>query len=120
MTDEGTITTPADFAAKIAHPSRLGVAFFYAGWSRACTHVDRLLADYQRRRQVDAMTLIRVDVERVPALAAQLGIKAVPSIFFFRGGHVVDAVVGEAWRGLIESKLNGLVKEPDRQITACI
>ena len=41
-----------------------------------------------------------MDVDEVPDVAAQLGIRAMPTFLFFEDGVKVNEFVGANWRGL--------------------
>ena len=51
---------------------------------------------------------IKIDVDRSAKLAGQFGIEGVPTLIFFKGGKVVDKLVGLPARGALQSKLESL------------
>jgi len=51
--------------------------------------VAQLATDYQGRVKV-----AKVDVDQAPSLAAQFNISSIPTLLIFKGGEVVEQIVG--------------------------
>ncbi|GAB0132441.1 kinetochore-associated Ndc80 complex subunit nuf2 [Epichloe bromicola] len=51
----------------------------------------------------DKVHFIKFDVDELPAVAQALGVRAMPTFFFFRGGKKVDEMVGANPRALLEA-----------------
>jgi thioredoxin 1 len=62
--------------------------------------VDDLASAYAGRVNVG-----KVDVDKSPDIAARYGIRSVPTLLFFKGGEVVDKVMGVTARDVLERKL---------------
>ncbi len=97
------------FASLIAGEKPVLVDFF-AEWCGPCKHMGPILHEL-KHRVGDRISIIKVDVDRSPAVAAQYQVQAVPTLILFRKGQV-------QWRGsgvtpanqlqqLIESVLAG-------------
>jgi thioredoxin 1 len=46
---------------------------------------------------------IKFDVDELPAVTQALGVRAMPTFFFFRGGNKVDEMVGANPPALLEA-----------------
>ena len=51
----------------------------------------------------------KCDVEEADDLAAEFGIRNIPTILFFKGGEVVDRLVGAAAKSVFEEKIQKLL-----------
>ena len=52
------------------------------------------------------MTLMKVNVDENPGLAARYGIRSIPTILFVKEGGVVDRVLGAAPRAVLQGIVN--------------
>ena len=66
--------------------------------------IEQLAADFDGKA-----TVAKLDVEEEPNLASQFGIRAIPSILFFKNGKIMDQVVGAAPKDTLASKLEALL-----------
>lgn len=81
---------------------------FWATWCGPCRRVapimEELAADYEGKVVVG-----KVDVEEQDELAAQFGIRNIPTVLFVKDGQVVDKVVGAMPKSAYEEKINALL-----------
>ena len=54
-------------------------------------------------------TVGKLNVDEHPSLAANYGVKSIPTLFIFKGGQVVDQVVGAVPKQLLADKLKALL-----------
>src|SRR5262249_39804250 len=71
----------------------------WAGPARAIARVLEALAEASPGR----VSLMKVNVDEQPALAARYEIRAIPTVLFLRDGTVVDRVVGVVPRAELEA-----------------
>ena len=88
-----TKVTDADFAQEIEQHEGLAMVDFWAAWCGPCQiiapHVEALATEY-----ADKVKVAKLDVDQSPQTPARFGVRSIPSVLFFRGGELVDAVVG--------------------------
>jgi len=83
---------------KNAIKNKVTIIDCHATWCGPC----KMIAPHFERlsREVKGVEFFRMDVDEVPDVAAELGIRAMPTFFFFENGVKVSEFVGANWRGL--------------------
>lgn len=66
---------------------------FYADWCQPCRSLAPLLAQLGKNH-AGKLIVAKVDTERNPRNAGQLGVEGIPAVYLFRGGKPVDQRVG--------------------------
>jgi len=78
---------------------------FWAEWCGPCKMiaptVEELATDYEGKVKIG-----KLDVDNNQATASKYGIRSIPSLLIFKGGEVVDHIVGAVPKGQIQSKLD--------------
>ena len=81
---------------------------FLATWCGPCKRVgpiiEALAQDYEGQAIIG-----KCDVEEDEDMAVRFGVRNIPTVFFIKGGEVVDKVVGAAARPVYEEKLKSLL-----------
>ncbi|KAH0605526.1 uncharacterized protein H6S33_004748 [Morchella sextelata] len=71
---------------------KLVVLDCYATWCGPCRVIaPRIVAFSQDYPEID---FCKVDVDEVPSVASELGVRAMPTFFFFKNGEKIGEVVG--------------------------
>ena len=85
--------TDTTFGDEIEKHDGLAMVDFWATWCGPCQviapHVEALATEY-----ADKVKVAKLDVDQSPATPARFGVRSIPSVLFFKGGQLVDAVVG--------------------------
>lgn len=81
---------------------------FFATWCGPCKMlapvVEELSTEYSGKVKVG-----KLDVDDSPVTAQTYGVQSIPTILFFKGGQVVDKMVGFQSKDVLEEKLDSLM-----------
>ena len=75
---------------------------FWAPWCGPCRAIAPVL-DELVEESGGRSTLLKVNVDESPALAARYEIRSIPTLLFFKEGTLVDRVVGAAPKTVLQS-----------------
>ena len=77
---------------------------FWAAWCQPCKTVATTLAELADEMG-DGVRLAKIDVDENGDLANRFGIRSIPTLIVFKGGKVVDQVVGAAPKAQIRDMI---------------
>ncbi|KAI6782791.1 uncharacterized protein J7T54_000934 [Emericellopsis cladophorae] len=101
------VNTVGEFRAAIADHEKVLVDCF-ATWCGPCKAIAPILADMSNEEAYKDVYFIKLDVDEVPDAAQELGVKAMPTFYFFKNGEKVDDMMGANPAGL-KSKAQALL-----------
>ena len=82
---------------------------FWAEWCGPCHRIapaiEQVAAEFDGRAKVG-----KVNVDQNATVAAQYGIRSIPTLLFFKDGQVVDQVIGVAPKKVLAEKLDALLQ----------
>ena len=78
---------------------------FWATWCGPCKAIapvlDELSSEYEGKARI-----VKIDVDQNPNLAAQYGIRSIPTLFMFKNGEKVDATMGMQPKAQLTALIN--------------
>ena len=99
--------TEAAFDQTLAGRAETVVVDFWAEWCGPCKAIapvlDELAGEYAGR-----VTIAKVNVDEHPGLAARFQVRSIPTLLIFKGGQVVDQVIGAVPKAQIKKRLDAV------------
>ena len=84
------------------------VVDFWATWCGPCRMVGPIISELAE--EYDGRIVVgKCDVEDNEDLAAEFGIRNIPTILFFKGGQVVDKLVGAQGEAVLDAKFQSML-----------
>ena len=81
---------------------------FFADWCGPCKMmapvIEQLAEDYEGKAKIG-----KINTDENTELAVKYGVMSIPNIKIFKGGQVVDEVVGAVSPDVLEAKLDALI-----------
>ena len=84
------------------------VVDFWATWCGPCRMVSPIISELAEVYD-GKVVVAKCDVEENEDLAAEFGIRNIPTILFFKNGEVVDKLIGAQPKAKLEEKFKALL-----------
>ena len=107
MSDQISILDSSSFQTDVIDSGRPTLVDFSATWCGPCKQLLPIIEDLASEFR-DRVQIAKIDLDENQEIAVRYGVQAVPSLLFFRGGEVVDRLVGVHPRAAIAERLEAL------------
>src|SRR5437667_6816166 len=97
--------TEQNFDEALVATQGLVMVDFWAEWCGPCRAIAPVLEEIAQASE-GRVTLVKVNVDENPGLAARYGIRSIPTILFVKQGTVVDRVVGAVSKAVLQDIVN--------------
>ncbi len=97
--------TTASFNQDVLQSDKPVLVDFWAAWCGPCKAIAPILEDLDAEYG-DKLQIVKVDVDENQEIAAQFGIRSIPTLFVFKNGEKVETLVGSRPKSELVSLLN--------------
>ena len=97
--------TDDNFATHVEGNQGLSMVDFWAVWCGPCRLVAPIVEELAAEYGARGLKVAKMDVDANPAVPSRYGIRSIPTILFFKGGNLVDQVIGFVPRPHLEQKI---------------
>lgn len=104
-----TIVTEANFRKEVLENPGPVLVEFGADWCGASHMLAPILLQL-REEFAGRVKIVRLDIEACSRVAAEYGVRDVPTLVFFKNGQMVDQINGLAPRLIIANKLRAVLR----------
>lgn len=82
---------------------------FWAEWCGPCKMISPIIS--QVAEEYDGkLTVAKCDVEECEDIAAEMGIRNIPTLLFFKDGQIIDRIVGAVNKTKIQEKIDDILQ----------
>ncbi len=103
-----TAVTDGTFEQVVVNAGKPAMVDFWATWCGPCKmiapHVEALADEFAGKAVV-----AKLDVDNNRDTAIKFGIQSIPTLLFFKGGKLVDRVIGAVDKKVLKEKLSALL-----------
>jgi thioredoxin len=110
MSDRVQQITQTDFERAVLKSQAPTVVDFYADWCGPCRMVSPVIESLSQE-YAGKVNFAKVDTDANQGLAMRYNILSIPTVMIFKGGNIVDKIIGavpaDAYRRKINAALGG-------------
>ena len=99
--------TDASFDSTLAEHQEAVVVDFWAEWCGPCKAITPVLEELAQE-YAGKVTIVKLNVDEHPGVAARFQVRSIPTLLFFKGGRVVDQVIGAVPKAQIKKRLDAV------------
>lgn len=102
-----TVGSKQEFAEKVLASDKVVLVDFWAAWCQPCRMMSPILDNVAKKLGTD-VEIVKVNIEESAdngQLAQEYGVQGIPNMQVFKGGKVVDELIGMRPQMVLEDEL---------------
>ena len=98
----------SSFKEVVINGEKPSVVDFWAPWCGPCRMISPIVDEFAEK-YADKVNILKCNVDECSDTPADYGVRNIPTLLFFKGGQLVDRLVGAVSKKEIEEKINALI-----------
>lgn len=92
------------FISKVLEEEGLVIVDFSARWCGPCRMLSPVLEKISKENE--GVKITKIDIDESPIVSNRYNIQSIPKLLFFKGGEIVDEIVGFVPKDIISIVIN--------------
>lgn len=97
-----------DFKKEVLESEKPVFVDFWAEWCGPCKKMEPVVEELSEEFK-DDVKFFKLNVDENPSIAAEYGVRGIPTFFLFKNGEVLDRVVGVVSRKELAKRIRKLL-----------
>lgn len=102
------IIASVEFESEVIESELPVLVDFYASWCGPCKMIAPVVEELSNELQGKAK-IVKVDIDESDDIASKYNVRSVPTLMFFKGGEVVDKIVGAVPKNIMSDKVQKML-----------
>ena len=95
----------SNFESEVIKSEKVVLVDFGAPWCGPCRMIAPVISEVAHEYE-NIIKVVKVNTDLSPIVAAEYGIRSIPTLMFFKNGNRVDTVIGAVPRSTLLNTLN--------------
>lgn len=108
MSKDTVVVLDATFKSEVLDSTTPVLVDFWATWCAPCRAIAPALEELATQYK-GQLKIAKVDVDENQQIAQQFGIRSIPTLLMFKGGKVVEQLVGAAPKSKLEDSIKKFI-----------
>jgi thioredoxin 1 len=96
--------TDKNFATEVLNANVPVLVDFWATWCGPCLSIGPIVEELAKEFS-GKIKVTKLNVDENPGIPSQYGIRGIPTLILFKGGKIVDQIVGAVPKGRVQSMI---------------